>query len=136
MTPKELALNFDNFANGGPAILTGVAPDHPFRGDRYVEEEVSGLKVTVVFPANRYRKQVVKVDDPVDTLSPLLKNAPKGESIYVGFNGFRACIYTPDRDKKKIEDEPKTFKPDAVSAKAESVHVIPAPGIEFDTVDV
>ena len=93
MKLSNLKITFDNLANGGHAILQEIAADHPYRDGKSVLEEITGRKVTVVFPANHYDTLTVKVSDPTDALSVLLENSTPDNPVYVEFDDFSASVY-------------------------------------------
>ena len=99
---SKISLTLSQFANGGPVIATSISPINPFRDGHSVTEEVVGRKITVVFPDNGYETQ-----DPV----------------FVEFPGFVGRIYL-------IRDKITGEKNLVVSAKADSVRVVPAPGTD------
>ena len=120
---SKIPLTLSQFANGGPVIATGIAPINPFRDGHSVTEEVVGRKITVVFPDNGYETQEIKVSDPTDALTPLLKEASFSNPVFVEFPGFVGRIYL-------IRDKITGEKNLVVSAKADSVRVVPAPGTD------
>lgn len=108
---KLSQLTITNFSNGGPAVLDEVRPSYAYQNNERTDK-VNGLKVTVVFPANRYEKLTVTVADPIDRLSAVLDNAPAGTGVPVSFVNFAAKVYR-DRSGDK-----------SVSAKADSVQIV------------
>lgn len=108
---KLVGLAFKNFSNGGQAVLDEVRLSYEYK-DNQRTDKVNGLKVTVVFPANRYEKLTVTVADPVDRLSAVLDKTPAGTSVIVAFGNFTAKVYR-DRNGDK-----------AISAKADSVRIV------------
>ena len=56
---------------------------------------MNGLKVTVVFPANRYAKHTITVADPVDRLTAVLDTTPAGNEICVTFQNVTGVL-VPD----------------------------------------
>ena len=115
---RNLKLGFDSFTNGGPAILQGIAPAHPFRDGKQVKEEICGRKVTVVFPENKYDSLTVTVADPTDALTPLLDRATASAPVYVAFDGFSATVYA-------MRGADGQFR-SGISAKADKVRVVDA----------
>ncbi|NBI11317.1 hypothetical protein D1641_15075 [Colidextribacter sp. OB.20] len=124
---SKIPLTLSQFANGGPVIATGIAPINPFRDGHSVTEEVVGRKITVVFPDNGYETQEIKVSDPIDTLTPLLKEASFSNPVFVDFPGFVGRVYL-------IRDKITGEKNLVISAKADRVRVVPAPGSDDDLV--
>lgn len=120
----SLSLPLDVLSQGGPAIATKSQPIHPYRDGHSVKEEITGRRVTVVFPAAGYQSLDVKVSDPVDALTPLLGPA---KTVNVGFDGFEAKVYD-------FTDRVTGARHLGISAKATAVRVVPAPG--FDDLDV
>lgn len=118
MELKNLYLPFSSFSRGGPAILKSIEADHPYAEGKLDKDTISGRKVTVVFPENGYEAQTVKVSDPTDALSSLLKKATSAEPVYVAFDGFEASIYNSRPRKEGDRWEPK------ISAKATGVHTV------------
>ena len=86
-------LEMENLSNGGRAILDAVGPSYEYRNGQKTDK-VNGLKVTVVFPANRYAKHTITVADPVDRLTAVLDTTPAGNEICVRYIGCLP-IYTP-----------------------------------------
>ena len=81
MQVKDLKkLGLENLSNGGRAILDAVGPSFEYQNGQKTDK-VNGLKVTVVFPANRYLKHTITVADPVDRLSAILGATPVGNEI-------------------------------------------------------
>lgn len=119
MDVKNLKLNQASVTNNGPIILQSVAPDYAYDADHKRTDKITGLKVTVVLPANGYDTLTVKVSDPTDRLSALLEKANFANPVYIGFEGFAASIYT-------MKDDSGRFRA-GVSAKATAVRVIPGP---------
>lgn len=122
---KALKIPFSCFANGGAAIATNISPLHPYRDGHSVTEEIIGRRVTVVFPRAGYQTLDVKVADPTDALTPLLD---KGQTVYVDFDGFVATIYD-------FNDKATGSRRMGISAKADRVRVVTAPGIDDLTID-
>lgn len=120
----QIKLTLDQFSNGGPLIATAIAPINPFRDGRVVTDEVTGRKVTVVCPENGYATFDVKVSDPTDALTPLIEKSSYTNPVFVDFPGFVGRIY-PIRDK---DAKDKAIKEIVVSAKADAVRMVPAPG--------
>ena len=120
---SKISLTLSQFANGGPVIATSISPINPFRDGHSVTEEVVGRKITVVFPDNGYETQEIKVSDPTDALTPLLQEASFSNPVFVEFPGFVGRIYL-------IRDKITGEKNLVVSAKADSVRVVPAPGTD------
>lgn len=118
---SKIELTLDQFSNDGPVIATAIAPINPFRDGRVVADEVTGRKVTVVFPDNGYETQDIKVDDPTDALTPLLEKATYTNPVFVDFPGFVGHIYL-------IRDKVSGKQNLVISAKANAVRVVPAPG--------
>lgn len=107
MQLRNIKLTLGNFSQGGPAIVTEVKPAYEYKdGERL--EKVTGLKVSVVFPGNRYDTLVVTVADPVDRLSAVLET---GRPVHVTFQGFTARVYVMEGRA-------------GVSAKADAVHIV------------
>lgn len=126
MDLKNLKLHFQNFTNGGPAILKAIDPDYPYRDGQRVTTEIVGRKVTVVFPENGYETMTVRVADPVDALSPLLAKATASEPVYVAFEDFEAG-FRNQRDRNGV------WQP-TLYAKASAVRVAPNPAeLDFGT---
>ena len=69
---KDLGLDLGALSKDGPVIATKITAMHPFRDGHTVKEEITGRRVTVVFPAAGYQTLDVKVSDPTDALTPLL----------------------------------------------------------------
>lgn len=116
---KLTRLDMGNFSNGGQSILDEVKPSYEYK-DNVKTDKVNGLKVTVVFPANRYERLTVTVADPVDRLSAVLEKTPAGTPILVEFVNFSAKIYrTRDGDRD-------------TSAKADSVKIVEAGELIID----
>lgn len=101
-------------AKGGPAIATKSAPLHPFRDGHSVKEEITGRRVTVVFPNAGYQTLDVKVANPIDELTALMG---PGKTILVDFEGFEAKVYD-FTDKSGVRRL-------GISAKADAVRVVP-----------
>lgn len=118
MELRNISIAFASFCKDGPAILTDVAPDHPYRDGKQVKEEVVGRKVTVVFPANAYDTLTVKVADPTDALTTLLRKATPDAPVYVDFENFSASVYAMRSDDGRFKT--------GVSAKADAVRVVPS----------
>lgn len=93
-------LDIANFSNGGQSILDEVKPSYEYTKDNTRTDKVNGLKVTVVFPANRYMKLTVTVADPIDRLSAVLDKTPAGTPVLVEFVNFTARVYR-NRDGDK-----------------------------------
>lgn len=108
---KLTQLTMANFSNGGQAVLDAVRPSYEFQNNQRTDK-VNGLKVTVVFPGNRYEKLTVTVADPIDRLSAVLDKTPAGTPVLVSFVNFTAKVYR-DRSGDK-----------AISAKADSVQIV------------
>lgn len=126
MELKNLNLKFQNFTNGGSAILKEIAPDYPYRNGERVLTEIVGRKVTVVFPENGYDTLTVRVADPVDALSPLLAKATAAEPVYVMFEDFEAG-FRNQRNRDGV------WQP-TLYAKASAVYVAPNPAeLDFGT---
>ena len=66
-------LEMENLSNGGRAILDAVGPSYEYRNGQKTDK-VNGLKVTVVFPANRYAKHTITVEFK-STISPAFQIA-------------------------------------------------------------
>lgn len=115
MKISNIELTMDNFAKGGPVILTDFRPAYNYRDGQRVDTELVGRKATVVFPANSYDTLVVTVSNPVDAISPILAKATAENPVYVDFEDFQARIYTMQGNT-------------GVSAKASAIRVVPAPG--------
>lgn len=113
MNMKNLDIPIEAFTKGGNIIVTDVALDYAYKDGVRDMTKVIGLRVTVVFPGNNYDTQVVKVSNPVDTLSVLLAKATPDNPLYVSFTGFHASIYSMRGDDGKYRT--------GVSAKAEDV---------------
>lgn len=113
MNMKNLDIPIEAFTKGGNIIVTDVAPDYAYKDGVRDMTKVIGLRVTVVFPGNNYDTQVVKVGNPVDTLSVLLAKATPDNPLYASFTGFHASIYSMRGDDGKNRT--------GVSAKAEAV---------------
>lgn len=107
-------------SGGGPAIATGTAPDYPYVDGTRDKSKVIGQRVTVVFPANGYEAQTVRVANPVDRLSAVLEQA-KGRPVYVSFTNFTARVYIMDGRV-------------GVSAKADDVSVVPDDLVEIEVI--
>lgn len=120
----SINLSLAAIAKGGPAIATKSAPLHPFRDGHSVKEEITGRRVTVVFPTAGYQTLEVKVSDPTDALTPLLN---KGQTVYVDFSGFAAKVYD-------FTDKATGIRRLGISAKADAVRVVPAPASDDDSV--
>ena len=120
---SKISLTLSQFANGGPVIATSISPINPFRDGHSVTEEVVGRKITVVFPDKGYETQEIKVSDPTDAFNPLIKEAYFSNPVFVEFPGFVGRIYL-------IRDKITGEKNLVVSAKADSVRVVPAPGTD------
>ena len=126
MELKNLNLKFQNFTNGGPAILKEITADYPYRNGERVLTEIVGRKVTVVFPENGYETLTVRVADPVDALSPLLAKATAAEPVYVMFEDFEAG-FRNQRNRDGV------WQP-TLYAKASAVRVAPDPAeLDFGT---
>lgn len=121
---SKINLTLSQLANGGPVIATDSSPMNPFRDGHLVTDEVVGRKITVVFPDNGYETQEIKVSDPTDTLTPLLKQASFAHPVLVDFEGFSARIYL-------IKDKITGQKNLVLSTKADKVRVIPSTGDDF-----
>lgn len=124
MQVRNVKLGQDNLSNNGPIILQSVSPDYEYDADHKRTDKVIGLKVTVVFPANSYDTQVVRVSDPTDRLSALLDKSAPTSPVYVDFDGFTASVYAMRGDDGRIRT--------GVSAKATAVRVIPGPEATID----
>ncbi len=112
MNIANVNLTMACLSNGGPVIVKDVRPAHPYVNNIPDLNQVIGLKVTVVFPANGYESQTVTVADPTDRISALLG---KSTPVYVKFDDFTAKIYsirTPQGTRVGI------------SAKASAVKVV------------
>lgn len=94
MDPKRVLLNEEALSGGGPIIVTNTAPDYAYADGVRDTTKVTGRRVTVVFPANSYESQVVKVSNPVDNLSALLERATPDKPVRVTFEGFTASFYS------------------------------------------
>lgn len=123
MDISSLKLDFNAFSKGGLAIAAKIAPLHPFRDGHSVKEEITGRRVTVVFPNAGYQTQDVKVSDPTDAITALLE---KGETVYVEFKNFEGRVYD-FTDKSGVRRL-------GISAKADAVRVVPAPASDDDSV--
>lgn len=119
-----LLLPLSILAHEGAVIATKIAAMHPYRDGHTIKEEIVGRRVTVVFPGAGYQTLDVKVSDPTDALTPLLD---KGKPIYVDFDGFVAKPYD-------FVDKATGVRRMGISAKADSVRVVPAPGSADDLV--
>lgn len=108
---KLTGLTLDNFSNNGQAFLDEVKPSYMYK-DNQRTDQVNGLKVTVVLPANRYEKLTVTVADPIDRLTAVLEKTPAGTPVVVEFVNFTARAY-----QDKAGDV-------AISAKADSVQIV------------
>lgn len=126
MNIKNIRINCDALANGGPAIVQSVAPDYEYDADRKRTDKVIGLRVTVVFPSNNYDTQIVKVADPTDRISALLAKATPTTPVYAEFDGFRASIYTMMGTDARFRV--------GVSARADAVRVVS--GATADALDL
>lgn len=122
MDVASLVLDLRAFSKGGAVIATRIAAIHPFRDGHSVKEEITGRRVTVVFPAAGYQTQDVKVSDPTDALTPLLD---KGQTVYVDFDGFEAKVYD-------FTDKDTGARRLGITAKATAVRVVPAPDSIID----
>ena len=124
MDPKNIKLTLSNFSNGGPAILRDIAPDYAYRDGVRIANEVIGRKVTVIFPGNMYDSLTVKVSDPQDCLTPLLRKATASNPIYVDFDGFEGGF--------RNSRSPSGVWTTVPYAKAASVHVISSSNYYID----
>jgi len=124
MDIKKIKPDFAAFSNGGPAILKAVEPEHPYKDGKRVQTEVVGRKYTVVFPENGYETLVVKVLNPIDSMSPLLEKATATHPVYVEFDGFEAGFYNA-RNREGV------WSP-VVFAKATGIRVADLSAIDFD----
>lgn len=118
---SKLALPLSAFTGDGPVIATKIDAIHPFREGKSIAEEIIGRKVTVVFPGNGYEALEVKVSDPVDAISPLLKNATFMSPVYVDFDDFEARLY-------EMTDRETKSRRVVLSVKAKAVRVVSSPG--------
>lgn len=112
-------LGMENLSNGGRAILDAVGPSYEYRNGQKTDK-VNGLKVTVVFPANRYAKHTITVADPVDRLTAVLDTTPAGNEICVTFQNVTVKIYRDHDGKEQL------------SVKAESVKILEADVLEVE----
>ena len=115
---SDITLTLDTLAHNGAVIATKITPLHPFRDGHSVKEEIIGRRITVVFPSAGYQTLDIKVSGPTDAISPLLDKAPP---VYVDFDGFEAKIYD-------FTDKATGVRRLGISAKADAVRVVPAPG--------
>ena len=117
MDIKNLKLTMANFSNGGAALCTDVRPDHPYDNTGHPDMgTISGQRVTVVFPANNYQQQVVRVSKVNAELPALVKAADPAHPVMVSFVGFSAAVYSMRGDDGRWRT--------GVSAKAEAVQVV------------
>lgn len=115
-----LLLTLKLLARNGPVIVTKIAAMHPYRDGHTIKEEITGRRVTVVFPSAGYQTLDIKVSDPTDALTPLLD---KSQPVHVDFDGFEAKPYD-------FTDKATGIRRMGISAKADSVRVVPAPGTD------
>lgn len=120
----SINLTLTALAKGGPAIATKSAPLHPFRDGHSVKEEITGRRVTVVFPNAGYQTLDVKVANPIDELTALMG---PGKTILVDFEGFEGRVYD-------FTDKATGIRRLGISAKADAVRVVPAPASDDDSV--
>ena len=132
---SKISLTLSQFANGGPVIATSISPINPFRDGHSVTEEVVGRKITVVLNGsmgkprgaadldNYFISRRLSKSGKLDALTPLLKEASFSNPVFVEFPGFVGRIYL-------IRDKITGEKNLVVSAKADSVRVVPAPGTD------
>lgn len=117
MLAKDLMLEKEALTGGGRIILKKVAPDYEYHDGVRDTSKVIGQRVTVILPDNGYVEQVVRVANPRDSLSDLLKQTAKDKrTVYVDFIDFSASVYCmADRNGRWTA---------SVSAKAADVVVV------------
>ena len=94
MELKKLDIPVEAFSRGGQIIATEITKDFAYVDGVRDLSKVIGHRVTAVFPNNGYETQVVRVANPVDSLSALLDKATPDKPLYVKFIDFHASIYS------------------------------------------
>ena len=118
MKISNLDLKIENFAKGGPVILTAFRPAYNYKDGQKIETELVGRKADVVFPNNNYDTLTITVADPVDAVSPVLARASAANPVYVDFDDFQARIYVMNGNA-------------GISAKASAIRIV-SPPVDID----